>query len=102
MPIQNYGKLDSYAIACGSGETHECHAIFANNTVEEVQEDFIYGVPVPKNNNPKNKSLTPISIMVVDTVGLIKSRKLLKALFDPGSTKTLVKKINTPERHKTT
>ena len=34
--------------------------------------------------------------MVVDTVGLVKSRKLLKVLFDPGSTKTLIKKSALP------
>ena len=95
MPIQNYEELNSFAMN-EQDDTHECHAVFTEDTVEEVPEEFIYEVPVPKNENPKNKSLTPISIMVVDTVGLVKSRKLLKVLFDPGSTKTLIKKSAIP------
>ena len=95
MPIQNYEELNSFAVN-EQDDTHECHAVFTEDTVEEVPEEFIYEVPVPKNENPKNKSLTPISIMVVDTIGLVKSRKLLKVLFDPGSTKTLIKKAALP------
>ena len=75
MPIQNYEELNSFAMN-EQDDTHECHAVFTEDTVEEVLEEFIYEVPVPKNENPKNKNLTPISIMVVDTVGLVKSRKL--------------------------
>ena len=38
-----------------------------------------------------NKKLpTPTSIMVVDTISTVKSHTLLKVLFDPGSTSTLV------------
>ena len=49
-------------------------------------------VPVPKNGTPRDSSLTSISIMVVDTIGLKKMRSLLKVLFDPGSTKMLISK----------
>ena len=34
--------------------------------------------------------------MVVDMLGLVKSRRLLKVLFDLGSTKTLIKKSAIP------
>ena len=47
-------------------------------------------IPVPKNGTPRDRSLTPISIMVLKTMGLKPSRSLLKVLFDPGSTKTLI------------
>jgi len=47
-------------------------------------------VPVPKNGTPKDISLTPITIMVVNTIGLKKSRIFLKVLLDPGSTETLI------------
>ena len=90
MPIQNYEELNSFAMN-EQDDAHECHAVFTEDTVEEVLEEFIYEVTVPKNKNQKNKSLTPISIMVVDTIGLVKSRKLLKVLFDLGSTKPLIK-----------
>ena len=56
-----------------------------------MPEEFIYEVLIPKSKDPKNRSLTLISIMVVDTIGLVKPRKVLKVLFDPGSTKTLIK-----------
>jgi hypothetical protein len=39
---------------------------------------------------PNKRRLTPISIMVVDTISDVKSRILLKVLFDPGSTATLI------------
>ena len=47
-------------------------------------------IPLPKIGTPRDSSLTPITIMVVDTMGLKKSRSLLKVLFDPGSTKSLI------------
>ncbi len=52
--------------------------------------------PIPKLGTPRDSSLTPITIMVVDTIGLKKSRALLKVLFDPGSTRTLISKSCLP------
>ena len=59
-------------------------------------------VPVPKNGTLKYKSLAPISIMVVKTMGLKQSRNLLKVLFDPGSTKTLISRKALPKGIKPT
>jgi len=53
-------------------------------------QDVTYMIPVPKTGTPRDSGLTPITIMVVDTMGLKKSRSLLKVLFDPGSTKSLI------------
>ena len=53
-------------------------------------------IPAPKTGTPRDSSLTPITIMVVDTMGLEKSRSLLKVLFDPGSTKSLMSKKALP------
>ncbi len=36
------------------------------------------------------KMLTPLSIMVCDTISLVRSRTILKVLFDPGSTVTFI------------
>ena len=47
-------------------------------------------VPVPKNDTPRDISLTPITIIVINTIELKKSGILLKVLLDPGSTKTLI------------
>ena len=61
--------------------------VFLDNHIEE----FMSEIPVPKTRYPKNRSLAPISIAVIDTIGLVKSRKLLKVLFDPGFTMIMVK-----------
>ena len=50
---------------------------------------------------PNKKRLTPTSIMVVDTISTVKSRTLLKVLFDPGSTSTLIKRKCLPRHCKT-
>ena len=47
---------------------------------------------------PSTKNLTPVTIMVVDTIGTVKSRRLLKVLLDSGSTITLIKK-NAYQKH---
>ena len=49
-----------------------------------------YLIPVPKNKTPKDSSLTPITVGVIGTIGCIASKKLLRVLLDPGSSKTLV------------
>ena len=67
-----------------------------SNLVYEEEQDVTYLIPVPKSGTPRDSSLTPISIMVVNTMGLKKSRALLKVLFDPGSTKTLISRKALP------
>ena len=59
-----------------------------------------YTISVPQNGTPYDLSLTPISIMVVDTIGLLPSRKLLKVPFDPRFTCTLIKASIVPEKAK--
>ena len=61
----------------------------------------------PETNNvktevkmPNKKRLTPTSIMVVDTISEVKSRVLLKVLFDPGSTATLINRKCLPKNCK--
>jgi len=48
---------------------------------------------------PSTKNLTPVTIMVVDTIGTVKSRRLLKlkVLLDSGSTITLSNKKCLPK-----
>ncbi len=47
-------------------------------------------VDKPKNTVPQN--LTPVTIMVVDTISSFRSRTLLRVLLDSGSTTTLIRK----------
>jgi hypothetical protein len=43
-----------------------------------------------KSNKNSPKQLTPVTIMVVDTISSVKSRILLKVLLDSGSTTTMI------------
>ncbi len=43
-----------------------------------------------KSNKNSPKQLTPVTIMVIDTISSVKSRILLKVLLDSGSTTTMV------------
>ena len=70
-----------------------------NNTVEDAyaiseenseEQGIIYKINVL----PNQSNLTPIIIMVVDTISTVKSRRLLKVLLDSGSTMTVIKKKN--------
>ena len=56
----------------------------------EGEIEVTYTVPISKMGTSKNPSLTPVSIMVVDTIGGLTSRQVLRVLFDPGSTRTLI------------
>jgi hypothetical protein len=50
---------------------------------------------------PSQINLAPITIMVVDTISAVKSRRLLKVLLDSGSTTTLINKKCLPKNCKT-
>jgi len=39
---------------------------------------------------PSKRRLTPLSILVCDTISTARSRTILKVLFDPGSTVTFI------------
>jgi hypothetical protein len=43
-----------------------------------------------KANTDTQKYLTPVTIMVVDTISSVKSRIFLKVLLDSGSTTTMI------------
>ncbi len=47
---------------------------------------------------PSKKRLTPLSILVCDTISSVRSRTILKVLFDPGSTITFIARKYLP-RH---
>ena len=47
---------------------------------------------------PQSRNLTPVTIMVADTIGTVKSRRLLKVLLDSGSTTTLINKKCLPRK----
>jgi hypothetical protein len=69
--------------------TDEVYAISEDN-------DSNKEVDKSKKNVPQN--LTPVTIMVVDTIFSVRSRRLLKILCDSGSTTTLVNKKCLPKK----
>ncbi len=51
-------------------------------------------------DSPPNRNLTPVTIMVADSIGAVRSRRLLKVLLDSGSTTTLINKKCLPKKCK--
>jgi hypothetical protein len=49
-------------------------------------------------DSPQNRNLTPVTIMVADSIGAIRSRKLLKVSLDSGSPTTLINKNYLPKK----
>ncbi len=54
-----------------------------------------------KSNKNSPKQLTPVTIMVVDTISSLKSRILLKVLLDSGSTTTMINRKCLPRNCQT-
>ena len=54
------------------------------------EPEVIYSVPVPKTEAHKGSALTPISICVTSTIGLLPTQQLFRVLFDSGSTATMI------------
>ena len=63
-----------------------------------------YAIPTPKSDQPISKrprvvgteTLTPVTILVAGTVGCCKSQRMLCALIDSGSSRTLISKKVVP------
>ena len=75
VPAGNAPQIDKHMI---EGNTYqeksflidECHLIY------EGENEVSYMVPTPKGGTPRNRSLTPITITMVKTIGTLKSRVL--------------------------
>jgi hypothetical protein len=55
-------------------------------------------VHVKSTKIPQSRNLTPVTIMLADTIGTVKSRRLLRVLLDSGSTTTLINKRCLPRK----
>jgi hypothetical protein len=62
---------------------------------EKGKEIVFLIVSIP--DSPQNRNLTPVTIMVVDSIDAIRSRRLMKVLLDSGSTTTLINKKYLPK-----
>ena len=93
-------SLDGSTIATASVTDDDSSPFFAENARDEVfvfdddgniplyEDDLCYMVPTPKNGKPRNRTLMPISVAIVKTIGTVKTRKIFKVLLDSGSSKT--------------
>jgi len=91
---RNINKLTASDISVSS-----CDSIEAYPLVEDKDPPEINDI-IPEVKMPNKKRLTPTSIMVMDTISAVRSRTLLKVLFDPGSTATLIKRKCLPKHCK--
>ena len=78
-----------------SNIVEDAYAISEENSEEQ-------GIINKINVLPNQSNLTPITIMVVDTISAVKSRRLLKVLLDSGSTMTVINKKCLPKIAKPT
>ena len=106
MSDKNYPhRIDNDRHRRNQRDLHHFYASTSNKSVE-------YAFPVMEANDkerpkdagttmPNKKRLTPLSIMVCDTISAVRSRTLLKVLFDPGSTVTFISRKCLPRHCKT-
>jgi hypothetical protein len=82
--------VDSTGSAPKSTSTQPVHYIFADDVYTNLKQ--ISAKEAMDINSNKNipKQLTPVTIMVVDSISSVKSRILLKVLLVSGSTTTMI------------
>ena len=96
-------SLDGSTLATTSLTDDDLSSLFAGNATEEnfiVDPEVIslyedepevsYMVPTPKSGTPKKPKIMPITVLIVKSIGAVKTRKIFKVLLDSGSTTTLI------------
>ena len=67
------------------------HALSSNEEEDDHNALVSYHIPVPKLTKPElPDNMTPITIMLCKTIGLMLSARLLRILMDSGTTKTMI------------
>jgi hypothetical protein len=77
-----------------------CHIVTDDIYTNLVQISATEAMDIKSNKNSP-KQLTPVTIMVVDTISSVKSRILLKVLLDSGSTTTMINRKCLPRNCQT-
>ena len=107
IPIKKQLSIDNNIISIKVTTGNAPNKLKAiNNTVEDAyaiseENSDEQGTVNKINVLPNQTNLTPITIMVVDTISAVKSRRLLKVLLDSGSTTTVINKKCLPKNCKT-
>ncbi len=104
--LSSLTKTDHCSTNFSLGSTRKAPKMLNESPMLETWTEEVYAiseddgsdkeVDKPKKNVPQN--FTPVTIMVVDTISSVGSRRLLKILLDSGSTTTLVNKKCLPKK----
>ena len=101
---------DTYSTISMVASTGNAPKSTSTQTVRNIVTDEVYTNLVQisaeeamdiKSNKNSPKQLTPVTIMVVDTISSVKSRILLKVLLDSGSTSTMINRKCLPRNCQT-
>jgi hypothetical protein len=84
-----------------STSTQTVHHIVTDEVYTNLVQLSIKETMDIKSNKNSSKQLTPVTIMVVDTISSVKSRILLKFLLDSGSTSTMINRKCLPKNCQT-
>jgi hypothetical protein len=87
-PSDKLSKIKKSDILFNTKSTSPSTGNAPNNSIVNSHCYMAEEVHVKTTKNPQSRNLTPVTIMVADTIGTIKSRRLLKVLLDSGSTTT--------------
>jgi hypothetical protein len=98
--LSSLTKTDHWSTHFSLGSTRNASKMLNESPLLETCTDEVYAISddngndkeedKPKKTVPQN--LTPVMIMVVDTIFSVRLRRLLRVLLDSGSTKTLTNK----------
>ena len=80
---------------------HPAHHIVTDEVYTNLKQSNAKEAMDIKSNKNSPKQLTPVTIMVADTISSVKSRILLKVLLDSGSTSTLINRKCLPRNCQT-
>ena len=93
-------KTDFYNTIIPMDSTRNAPKRLDATTTHHIYADHVYAMAEDSSDDRQQKkakksahtNLTPVTILVVDTISAVRSRKLLKVLLDSGSTTTLINK----------
>jgi hypothetical protein len=88
--------VDSTGNAPKSTSTQPVHYIFADEVYTNLEQISTKEAMDINSNKNTPKQLTPVTIMVVDTISSVKSKILLKIFLDSGSTTTMINRTCLP------
>jgi hypothetical protein len=97
--LSSLKAMDFYGTNSSEKSTGNAPKKFSTQPVYHIVTDEVYAnleqssakeAMDVKSNKNSTKQLTPVTIMVVDTISSVKSRIFLKVLLDSGSTSTMI------------